>query len=58
MIKYGNLLFDDINLFNKKLEKYLHWYNFKRVHARFGNKMTPFQRHRQLVKLMVKLFLN
>ncbi len=50
MIKYGNLLFDDINLFNKKLEKYLHWYNFKRVHARFGNKMTPFQRHRQLVK--------
>jgi transposase InsO family protein len=49
MIKYGNLLFNDINLFNKKLEKYLHWYNFERVHARFGNKMTLFQRHRQLV---------
>lgn len=49
MIKYGNLLFDDINLFNKKLDEYIHWYNFKRVHARFGNKMTPFQRHRELV---------
>ncbi len=24
-------------------------YKFKRVHARFGNKMTPFERHRQLV---------
>ncbi|MCC2624128.1 MAG: Mobile element protein, partial [Burkholderiales bacterium] len=35
MIKYGNLLFDDINLFNKKLDKYLRWYNFERVHARF-----------------------
>lgn len=33
MIKYGNLLFDDINLFNKKLDKYLRWYNFERVHA-------------------------
>ena len=50
MIKYGNLLFHDINLFNKKLDKYLHWYNFERVHARFGNKITPFERHRQLVK--------
>lgn len=50
MIKYGNLLFEDINLFNKKLEKYLRWYNFERVHARFGNKITPFERHRQLVK--------
>lgn len=49
MIKYGNLLFNDINLFNKKLDKYLRWYNFERVHARFGNKMTPFQQHRQLV---------
>ena len=49
MIKYGNLLFDDINSFNKQLDKYLRWYNFERVHARFGNKMTPFQRHRQLV---------
>lgn len=49
MIKYGNLLFDDIKQFNKKLDKYIHWYNFKRVHARFDNKMTPFQRHRQLL---------
>lgn len=49
MIKYGNLLFHDINLFNKKLDKYLRWYNFERVHARFGNKITPFQRHRQLI---------
>ncbi|MCC2644416.1 MAG: Integrase catalytic region, partial [Burkholderiales bacterium] len=49
MIKYGNLLFDDIHLFNKKLDKYLRWYNFERVHARFDNKMTPFERHRQLV---------
>jgi len=48
MIKYENLLFDDINLFNKKLEKYLRWYNFDRVHARFGNKITPFKRHLQL----------
>ena len=48
MIKYGNLLFVDIHLFNRKLTKYLYWYNFKRVHARFGNKMTPFERHRQL----------
>jgi transposase InsO family protein len=49
MIKYGNLLFDDIHLFNKKLDKYLRWYNFERVHARFSNKITPFERHRQLV---------
>jgi transposase InsO family protein len=49
MIKYGNLLFDDIQIFNKQLDKYLRWYNFERVHARFKNKMTPFERHRQLV---------
>ena len=48
MIKHGSLLFHDINLFNKKLYKYLRWYNFERVHHRFGNKITPFQRHRQL----------
>jgi len=48
MIKHGNLLFSDINLFNKKLYKYLHWYNFKRVHQRFDNKITPFERHLQL----------
>lgn len=50
MIKHANLLFENISLFNKKLDKYLHWYNFERVHYRFGNKMTPFQRHRQLVE--------
>ena len=50
MIKYGNLLFDDIHRFNKKLDEYLHWYNFKRVHARFDNKMTPFERHRELAR--------
>ena len=49
MIKYGNLLFADIHEFNRKLDKYLRWYNFERVHARFKNKMTPFERHRQLV---------
>ena len=45
MIKYGNLLFSNLNLFNKKLTKYLYWFNFKRVHQRFNNKITPFQRH-------------
>jgi hypothetical protein len=50
MIKYGNLLFDDINRFNKKLDKYLRWYNFERVPARFGNQITPFQRHKQLAE--------
>ncbi|MFN8770246.1 MAG: integrase core domain-containing protein, partial [Neisseriaceae bacterium] len=50
MIKYESLLFRDINLFNKKLDKYLRWYNFDRVHARFDNEITPFQRHRQLVQ--------
>jgi hypothetical protein len=29
MIKYANLLFDDINAFNKRLLKYPHWFNFK-----------------------------
>ena len=45
MKKHVNLLFSDINLFNKKLYKYLHWYNFKRIHQRFDNKITPFKRH-------------
>jgi len=49
MIKHWNLLFDDINRFNKALDKYIDWYNFKRVHARFENKMTPFQRHTELM---------
>jgi transposase InsO family protein len=50
MIRYANLLFDDINAFNKRLLKYLHWFNFRRVHYRFNNKMTPFQYHLQLVE--------
>lgn len=49
MIKYTNLLFSDIQAFNRELNTYLRWYNFERVHARFGNKMTPFERHRQLI---------
>ena len=49
MINHTNLLFTDIKLFNKKLNKYLHWYNFERPHCRFNNKLTPFQRHRELV---------
>ena len=52
MIKHGNLLFDDLHLFNRKLKAYLHWYNFKRVHARYSNKMTPFQRHLQLTSMV------
>jgi len=50
MIKYGGLLFDNIHLSNKKLLKYLHWYNFKRVHFRFSNNMTPFQYHLHITK--------
>ena len=48
MIKYGNLLFYDIQRFNTELKKYLHWFNFKRVHFRFDNKLTPFQYHLHL----------
>lgn len=50
MIKHGALLFDNIKLFNKKLRKYLYWFNFKRVHYRFDNKLTPFEYHLQLTK--------
>lgn len=50
MIKYGNLLFSNITLFNKKLIQYLHWYNMKRVHQRFNNKLTPFEYHLELTK--------
>ena len=50
MIKYGELLFDDIKMFNKKWLQYIHWYNFKRVHAKFNNKITPFQKHLELQK--------
>ena len=50
MILHENLLFDDINKFNRKLNEYLHWYNFKRVHARFDNKITPYKRFLQLTE--------
>ncbi len=50
MIMYESLLFDDINKFNRKLNEYLHWYNFKRVHARFGNKITPFNKFQELTE--------
>lgn len=44
MIRYQDLLFNDLNAFNKQLEKYLRWYNFERVHGTFENKMTPYQK--------------
>lgn len=37
-----NLLFDDTTAFNQKLKEYLLFYNTKRVHWAFKNKMTPF----------------
>jgi hypothetical protein len=36
-----NLLFDDTSLFNEKLKEYLIFYNTKRVHCAFNNKLTP-----------------
>jgi transposase InsO family protein len=36
------LLFDDTTGFNEKLKKYLIFYNTKRVHCAFKNKLTPF----------------
>ena len=50
MIVYESLLFDDIAKFNRKLNEYLHWYNFKRVHARFGNKIAPYKRFLELTQ--------
>ena len=37
-----NLLFDDTKVFNEKLKDYLLFYNTKRVHCAFKNKLTPF----------------
>lgn len=37
-----NLLFDDTTAFNEKMKEYLIFYNTKRVHCAFKNKMTPF----------------
>ena len=42
MFPYVNLLFDDTTAFNEKLKEYLIFYNTKRVHWAFKNKMTPF----------------
>lgn len=36
-----NLLFDDITKFNEKLKEYSLFYNTKRVHCAFNNKLTP-----------------
>ena len=36
-----NLLFDDTTTFNEKLKDYLIFYNTKRVHCAFKNKLTP-----------------
>jgi len=36
-----NLLFDDTTKFNEKLKEYLLFYNTKRVHYAFKNKLTP-----------------
>lgn len=38
-----NLLFDDTTAFNKLLQKYLLFYNTKRVHHAFKNKLTPLE---------------
>jgi hypothetical protein len=31
-------------------EDFLHWYNMKRVHQRFNNKQTPFEKHLELTR--------
>jgi transposase InsO family protein len=38
-----SLLFDDVTKFNEKLKEYLIFYNTKRVHCAFDNKMTPIE---------------
>lgn len=38
-----NLLFDDTTKFNEKLTKYLEFYNTKRVHCAFNNKLAPLE---------------
>lgn len=48
MIKHQELLFTDLNQFNKQLDKYLRWFNFERVHYKFENKMTPYEKFREL----------
>ncbi len=48
MIKHHDLLFTDLTAFNKQLDKYLRWYNFERVHSKFKDKMTPYDKFRAL----------
>jgi len=48
MIKHHDLLFDDLKEFNKRLAKYLRWYNFDRVHSKFANKMAPYDKFRAM----------
>jgi len=38
-----NLLFDDTTAFNEKLKEYVVFYNTKRVHYAFKNKMAPLE---------------
>lgn len=38
-----NLLFNDVTAFNEEMKEYLIFYNTKRVHWAFKNKMTPFE---------------
>lgn len=38
-----NFLFDNTTLFNEKMKEYLTFYNEKRVHSAFKNKMTPLE---------------
>jgi transposase InsO family protein len=38
-----NLLFDDTTTFNEQMKEYLIFYNTKRVHWAFKNKMTPLE---------------
>lgn len=40
---YTNLLFDDTTAFNEKMKEYLTFYNEKRVHGAFKNKLTPLE---------------
>lgn len=40
---HANLLFDDPTRFNEKLSEYLKFYNTKRVHCAFKNKLTPLE---------------
>lgn len=40
---YANLLFEDVTEFNEKMKEYLLFYNTKRVHSAFKNKMAPLE---------------